>query len=461
MIRSLGDKVKTSHLTKATAVLTMFLMGCSGLSAMKSPLSSNTINGLQSNISFNQAKMAVTVTDASGNTVYSDSVANSSLILKAAQNYTINLAVTNAAPGTTYSMVGTNIDLVSSSPITIPLNAGATTFSLPQQGDFQLAIKASAPGYAELDKYYQADVTCVSPTFTAASLNANAITVTKGSGANNIFNYNGAGVIAAANGMAPYTCAWDPTGTGIVDTQFSDCTKPLTGFYVNYVGSRNVGLIVKDACNQTYTVSKVVSLPEAIPALGQGNVFISGTVTSASTDDSRVAGVNYLATNVNGDDPVIPNYGGGQFDIVAAQNYNMNSSVNFGMEIKLGGITDTINQSAGTGTVDVSKAVIEKVVYSTDESGDQAAAMSFSGSNCTLSGVQAKVVPVMGQPCSGGTSGDNNGVTVEVWGSYSCTGLASSGQVMNINGEFDGLQDMVDSCTGGGQGGGGVVPTGF
>jgi hypothetical protein len=200
--------------------------------------------------------------------------------------------------------------------------------------------------------------------------------------------------------------------------------------------------------------------------MGQGNVFIQGVVshpTGAAVGDRRVDGVTYYAQNTMYDKPVSSQYGSGSFTIFAWQNYQMNSSVNFGMQIKLSGLQETtpINVANETGAVSAANAKISSVTYVTDQAGDQSASLSFSGKNCTLSNQDARVLFVTGQPCTGGTSGDQNTATVEVWGHYNCTGLTAAGASMDIQGDFDGYFDIADSCSGGGQGGGGVPPPGF
>jgi hypothetical protein len=68
------------------------------------------------------------------------------------------------------------------------------------------------------------------------------------------------------------------------------------------------------------------------------------------------------------------------------------------------------------------------------------------------------VLFIAGQPCAGGMSGDTNQATVEIWGHYSCTGMSSTGASVDIQGNFDGVKTLADSCSGGGGGGGGVDP---
>jgi len=162
---------------------------------------------------------------------------------------------------------------------------------------------------------------------------------------------------------------------GIVDTGFRDCGTTLSNQYVNYVLNRNVGLIVKDACNTAYAISSPRDLAYAEPGM-PGNVFIFGVTsngTGTAGTDPRTANVTYLATNSGGHDIVIPHYGSGGFTIEAFQDYGQPSSVKFGVQIKLQGFTDTItynppNQNA---TIDTSGVTIKSITYITDQSGDQ------------------------------------------------------------------------------------------
>ena len=206
-----------------------------------------------------------------------------------------------------------------------------------------------------------------------------------------------------------------------------------------------------------------MNYPYSVPAMGAQNVFIYGHVNSATSTaatEARVNGVYYLATNTNVPSNLIvqPSYSGSNFTISASENYGMPSSVNFGMNIQVTGITGSINVAAGTGSLSVASASLKSVSYSTDQAGDSQAALSFSGANCALSNQGVNVVFASGTPCTGGT-GTGRQATVEVWGNYSCPSLNSaSGAAINISGSFDGLTTLVDSCSGGGGGGGGIVP---
>lgn len=449
-----GGEVKVTNNYKigAAIVVSALLAGCTGPSASKLSLG----NAQSTNQQFLQVKMNISIPSVG----YSDTVPNSPLILKAGSSYVLNLAVSNAPAGTSYSVQVTNLDQVNASPITIPIAVGNNNFSVPTQGNYQLKLTASAAGFAPQSKIYQAQVQCASPTFTQASLANVGIAV---SGSNNNYNYTSSGVNAGANGQPPYTCAWDPNGTGIVDTTFAPCDSTISNVYANLVLNRNVGLVVRDACNTAFTVSKPANLAYAEPTMGAGNVFIQGSVSGAggtAVGDSRVDGATYFASNTTLNKIVSSQYGNGAFTIFAWQNYNMGSSVNWGMQIKLSGLQETtpINVSAGTGAISAANASIASVTYVTDQAGDQSPSMSFSGKNCTLTNQGAKVLFVVGQPCTGGTSGDANTATVEVWGHYSCTGLVASDASLNIQGDFDGYFDMADSCSGSGQSGGNPPP---
>jgi hypothetical protein len=440
------------------AIGAMMISGCGGIGAAKT-----NMNAVLSapNQQFIQSQMHISVSGNGAN--YSDSTPNSSLIVKMGLSYVLNLQVQNAAAGASYSIQATNLDDVNPTPINLNVAVGNNTISFPAKGNYQIKLMASAAGLGSQSKIYQAEVQCANPSFSQASLASVNLSV---SGNNNSYTFSSSGVAASANGQAPYQCAWDPTGTGIVDTAFGPCDASLGPVYGNYVLSRNIGLVVRDACNTSYTVSKPLNLAYSEPAMGAGNVFIQGVLSNAggtAVGDKRVDGVTYYAQNTATNKIVSSQYGNGAFTIFAWQNYNMGSSVNFGMQIKVSGLVETtkLDAATGAGAVDASNAKIASVTYVTDQAGDQASSMSFSGKNCTLSNQGAKVLPVSGQPCTGGTSGNQNALTVEVWGHYSCTGLVASDASTDIQGDFDGYYNIADSCSGGGQGGGGVPPPNF
>lgn len=417
---------------------------------------------LASSVTQAQVKVSMSITDGSKNVIYSDAVGGSSLVLRSGQNYTLDLKPSSSVPGLSYSLALTRTSTVNSGTQILALKEGSNTFSVASQGDYSMKLAVSAPKMMPLTKYYSASVTCANPSFTADSLNANAISMTP-SAANNLFTVSAAGIANSANGLAPYTCGFDPTGTGIIDTAFVDCNQAINGFYSNFVSARKVSVVVKDACNIVHTATRTINLPYSVPAMGAGNVFIHGIVSNAAgfaVNDKRIDGVHYLATNTSRK-VVLANYSPGQFTISSAINYGMASSVSFGMDITLTGIKGSIDPASSSGSLDVSSATIRSIKYSTDQAGDQQAAASFQGSACILSNQGVKVLFTSGTPCSSGQTGSGKQATVEVWGQYSCTGLSTSGGSISIAGSFDGLTTLVDSCYGGGGGGGGVPPIQF
>jgi hypothetical protein len=403
-------------------------------------------------------KVAITITNSQGAVVYADGTSNSALNLVAGQTYKLQVIASDAPAGTTFILQSTQTNVVAGSSLTIPLELGSNTLTIPLQGDYAWKIVATPPGQAAVTNSYIASVSCSAPTLTANTLNPSQISVTAGSGSN-LYNFSGAGVVAEANGTPPYTCAWDPTGTGIQDTAFQSCGTVASNIYVNYVSSRNVGLLVKDSCNTTIAVSKVVNLAYTEPAM-PGNIFIYGVVSNAlgsAANDPRISGVTYLATNSGGNNIVQPSYSNGTFNIYSLMDYGMPSSVKFGMQIQVTGITDTLNVATGTGTVNVSNAAIHSLTYSTDQSGDQNPTVSLTAGSCTLTNQGAVVHFITGQPCSAGTTGDNNQATVEIYGHYNCPSVSNASGSASIEGDFDGYATLVDNCSGGGGGGGGGI----
>jgi hypothetical protein len=327
-----------------------------------------------------------------------------------------------------------------------------------------------ASGGSTQAKHYSSSVGC-SSNFTKASLNGNAISVTA-AGSNNLFNFSAAGVIASANGTGPYLCGFDMTGVGIVDSAYVDCASgSLKNQYVNLVANRNIGVVVKDSCNVSYSVSAnpAINLAYTVPTGGTETPYIFGQVsaeTGASATDSRINNATYLSTNNMAAKPVQSTYssgngatGAGVFTISSAFNFGTGNSLPYGMSLKITGLTGAVNASGQSGTINSSNAVVASATYTTDQSGDQEAATSMKG-NCTSGPISSKVVLTPGQPCSSGQTGDNNMATIEVWGTYTCQVSGAEGTA-TITGSFDGLDTMADACTGGGQGGGGVPPITF
>jgi len=418
----------------------------------------NTIDA-SSTGSINQAQIKVNmkIYDNTNAVVYSDSNINSSLVLKENQNYRLDLSPSQDVAGLKYALTLTKTSVVGSTPQTIQLQSGSNNFSVPTKGDYSLKLVATASQMLPVTKLYTAAVTCQNPVFSAASLDGSKMTV---SGSTNMYTFNASAVVAGANGMAPYTCAWDGTGVGIVDTAFKDCSASSSAFYSNLVGDRGITVVVKDACNTVQSVKKTLNLPYVVPSLG-GNVFIHGAVSNATgnaMNDSRVDNAIYLATNVGGNNIVQSSYSGANFTISAAKNYGMASSVAYGMKIQVSNLTGSVDVKTMASTLSAATAKLKAITYTTDQAGDAKAATGLSGSSCTLSNQNVKVMFVSGTPCSDG-SGTNNKATVEVYGSYVCTGVSNgSGGTITITGSFDGYDTIVDSCSGGGGGGGGVAP---
>ena len=411
--------------------------------------------------------ISLQVYNSAGSLLYSDANASTSLQLTSGLAYNFQLSGSNVPAGTSFTLQATNIDIINGTPTSTTLVLGSNSFSPPTPGDYLFTISATGSSSALVaTRTYQASVICANPNFTANSLNPSAITVTAGSGSN-LYNYSASGVTASANGMAPYLCAWDLDGDGIQDTPFADCGTAVSNDYANYVGTRTIGLIVKDSCNVAQTVTNSQNLAYTVPSM-PGNVFIFGQLsnpTSSAATDSRIDNVTYLATNSGGYNIVKPIYSPGangqaSFTISSSMTYGQLSSQPFGMELDIGNISDTLNISTMTGTVNVSAATLNKTVYSTDEAGDAAPVRTLSGTNCTLTNPGAQVKFLQGTPCSAGVTGDNNSVDVEVWGDYVCTVSDSGGSTL-ITGSFDGVANLADNCSGGGGGGGGIVPVGL
>ncbi len=442
---------------RVTAVIAMVaISACSKAPSVLHNASSSSL-GTGGNQGYTQARLSVSIYDPQSQLVYTDANPASSLILKENTDYTFNLQATNAPAGTTYKLYLTNIDLVSQNTVSMNVQEGSNTLSL-DMGNYTVKLEATAPGLLPQVKYYQASVTCASPTFTANSLNANAISV---SGSNNLYTFSAAGVVASANGMAPYDCAFDITGTGILNTELKPCSQAFSSEYVNYVGpNRHIGLMVRDACNIAVNVEKVSTLNYSEPSM-PGNVFIFGktsAVSSALVNDRRVNGIEYLATNVGGHKVVEPeDYipGSGKWTLSSSMNYGFASSAPFGMKLVVTGLTDSISPSGGS--ISAANAKLQSIAYSTDRDGDNAAALKFSGTTCTLSNQGAQLINVSGSPCQSGSGTHYNG-TVEVWGHYVCTNVKNALGSMTIEGDFDGFADIADNCSGGGGGGGGIVP---
>lgn len=448
-----------------TSILVLLLAGTgcnmgSGGGGGSASLPTSTSSSSTQNGSILVKDVSMSILNANGSTVFDSQNSNSSLVLTAGTQYQLLIQAPGAPTGTTF-MLQMSPFTAQSTPVTtsIPLVVGKNNLQVSGSGTYVFELSVSTPGVVATPRSYTAQVNCVEPNGAFTTVNGSAITVT---GSQNIYTYSAVGVTNNSNGVAPYQCAWDLTGVNIQDTAFGSCSTPLSGQYSNYVGTRDVSVMVMDACGQTVTASNSVNLAYTEPTF-PGNVFIYGQVSNATgsaASDPRINNVTYLATNVQGNNIVKVNYGNGSFTINAQEKYQTASSLPFGMSISLTGINSSINLSAGTGTVDVSGASIKSVTYTTDQSGDALPAQSLTSTSCTLSNQGANVKLIAGSPCSGGTSGNTNAASVEVYGDYQCNMSGGSGTA-TITGRFDGYYRMADNCSGGGGGGGGVAPIGL
>jgi hypothetical protein len=471
----------------AGAIALLTLAACTG--SKSSTTSTGASNS--SNQQYMQAKVALTVSQGAS-TLYSDSSPNSSLQLVAGQQYNFNLNVQNAPTGTQYVLVMTqNGPSGTTNQKTQALVPGDNTVTVTggaiggaYNSTWYWSLQLAATGYVTETKSYTAQVSCPNPNFSATGMTAGGISVTAGSG-QNLYNFSASGAVPASipnNGTPPYYCGWDLTGVGILDTSFGSCAQTLDDQYVNYVGTRTIGLIVQDSCGNSVTLSSPQNLQYTLP-MGPGNVFITGQTSMATNashgaaTDPRDVNVNYMATNQNpGHDIVQPNYtqsspagtANASFAISSFQSYGQNSSVQFGVSISLTGLADTLVSNPAnaaqiaansSSTINTSHVALKSVSYITDQNGGLLPSQTYSSSSCTLSNVQASVKDPGGEPCTNGSTGDYQAPTVEVSGTYTCASLAdSAGETMRFTGTFDGYVLIVDNCSGGTEGGGGIVP---
>ncbi|MBS1960074.1 MAG: hypothetical protein JST80_11410 [Bdellovibrionales bacterium] len=453
--------MKTMNILAAVA-LCFSVVGCYKASDLdKAALLGNA--GTNANIPLNSAiSMQVT---SGGTTLYdSGSSATAGFKAQVGKTYAIKVHVSNLKNGDKAELQMQNTSVPSAPVQKYPMdgngdyNNSNVTFGSP--GDYMLKTAIVKSDGSQQSAAVISSVQCANPTFTASSLNSSGISV---SGSNNVYTYNGASVVSGANGQAPYQCAWDFTGVGIVDSAFADCANPVTN-YSSYVSLRNIGLVVKDACNTSFAVSKAnVNLADTVPS-SPGNVFIVGQVSAetGTASDIRIKGVKYHSENVGkGQQDVQPNYDAGTFTIQAMHDYDGAGTVHvpFGVKLVISGLTGTFDlRNNLTGTLSAATAKVKSITYITDQSGDDKPSVTLSGNTCTTTGLNVQILNPTGQPCSGGETGSNNMATVEVWGDYTCTNVNNGSGSATISGKFDGFIKLVDSCTGGGQGGGGVPP---
>jgi len=449
---SKGDDMKNIMLRIAALGAALVIAGCTGMADKREKSTDGLSAGSDAPL---VGSVSMSVLNSRGTVIYSDALPLSSFQLRATEMYTLRLDTSNVPASTTFSLELTNISVVGSTPIVVSLASGDNVFSVPVQGTYALRLTVSASGMAPRVQSYQLAATCPNPTFTADSLNAASISV---AGNTNIYSFSSAGVAAGANGMAPYECAWDPTGVGIVDTGFQSCDSPSNNFYSDLVGLREVGLVVRDACGVSHTVTEFNNLNYTVPTY-PGNQFIFGqTASGCETCDPRYENVEYLATNA----PVDAMYGNGTFTIESVLEYDMPSSIPHGIKIVIRGITEPVplNAAAMTGSIDVSAAYISELTFTTDRGGDSQSRVTLTAnpSSCTFDPRFGRVIPVAGTPCADG-SGTNNRLSIEVYGDYRCNVMSggANGNVV-IQGQFDGTYDLVDGCVGGGGQGGGIPP---
>jgi len=425
----------------------VLLVACSGSKDSSGPgASSGAQNGPPMSGTVN-----INITDTTGKLVYSDTSPTGPLQIRATQTYILKLSTKNYPAGTSFQLQITNLSGGTSS---IPIVAGVSNISVPTQGDYVFNIIASASGFADENQSYSAAVTCSSPTFTATSLAPQNIFV--GATANNTFSLDATKVVTGANGLAPYSCAWDFTGVGILDTNFGDCSQVLSQVYSDLVDIRVVGLAVKDACNTTITVSSSTSVTYVEPSM-PGKQFIFAHVGPISVIDRRYDDVTYLATNNAIKAPVNSQYSAGTFVVFSQLNFGMPNSVDHGIDIRIKGLTESIalNPATGAGAINVASAYIDKLQFSTDQASDKAAvALIGVPSACTLSSQNVTVTPMAGAPCAPGVSGTGKILSVEMWGHFSCTNLTGATHTVPITGDFDSSYNVVD-CN---AQSGGIVP---
>ena len=433
-------------------VMGAFLVGCSDLAMEAGTERSFGTPGENVQMGLFSLK----VYDETGALVFSDAEKDSTLRLQEGITYDFHVDAGGSADNVDFSMAITQVDTVALNPPVRHLNLkpGSNSISFDTFGDFSLELKGEAVGFQPRVLRYLAEVSCERPTFTQDSLNANGLSVT---GSGDTYQMSASGVVTRANGMPPYECAWDPTGTGILSTEFKPCNQVQSAL-INYVGVRSqIGVIVRDACRTTHSVQSAQTLKYIKPVLGGDETYIYGKTSNAkdkARGDRRIDQVEYLATN-RSRTIVTSSYSSGRFTIQSAYSYGMTSSETFGMRIEVSGIVDDLDYATRTGSIDMSGAKINMVRFSTDQYGDRLPAASFSDNRtCVLSDAGAEAVFSAGTPCQNG-SGSGNKVLVKVWGKYACTDLKNAQGSVVIEGEFTGFRTMADSCVGGGGGGGG------
>jgi hypothetical protein len=370
------------------------------------------------------------------------------------QNYSLNPVLSNLQNGESAQIQITNLSIPNPVTVTHGVSGSPVSWTPIEAGDYEIKVKVMKGNELKETKSFTGVIQCSNSTFTAGSLNSSAITVT---GTNNLYTYsispasNAQTVISTANGIPPYQCAWDLSGIGFISSPFTPCGSPRTD-YSSYVGPRRIALIVKDGCNVSHPVAKDLTL-STTPLTSPGNNFIIGNVsdeTGIADIDPRIKGVHYQAQNNN---PLAPSdlqvsFGTSHpftFNIQAFHKYNsgQNNHAAYGIKLEIGGITGTLS---GSGTLDASAANVTRIEYHTDQAGDHKPKITLVGTTCTSSlSVKKDVIPISCGPTS--TGGEASWTHVEVWGTYTCTNVSTSGSndpgSATISGSFDGIKNHV------------------
>jgi hypothetical protein len=449
------------------------------------------------------ASFGLKVVNSSNNSViYDDSNTSATLSLSSGGNYSFNIACSNVPAGSTLKLTATNTSTiagVTSVPITVPVQCGSNAVSsnVFPQGKYALKLQATLPvttkGQAApvVAKSYNASVTCnPADQFVASAVSPANLTVTPSKGTSigygNLYDYNASSVIANA---ANFNCALDFTGTGIIDTVSQPCNQVFSSQYSNAVGVRSVSLIVQNSCN-TYQFTTSLnnafdplytnpSWPAAaaagsspVSSLVPGSFIYAQTSAAAGSakGDARVDNMTYLATLNGNQNAVVPTFDSGIFTIQSTMQYSQSTSQQFGMNLTISGIK---GDTSKVQNFDFSSAQMSAISFSADENPSASPAqpaVTFSGSNCTLSHMGGGTLQSSVGAICAGTSGpsakyDSANYSVEVWGHYSCTNVSDTGGSVTIEGNFDGTWSGGYQCGcgcggGGGGGGGGSSPVG-
>lgn len=478
--------MKRGNSKKLVTLLSMVLMGV-GYSACTSSNAKAPQNGSvgDKGTTTPQYHFAVFNADGSGNPVqpgiFDDSTPGATLALVDGKSYVFQLTSLNGS-GYSYETTMQRVDLVNGgSPTTLTLKEGNNLVTAPTPGDYSIAVAPTDGGTIYPGRTFSGNVVCDNPApFTASGWDLSKIAVS-GGGSDNVYSYSASGVVSG--GQAPYVYAWDFSGDGSPDSLFSSSTSAQG--YDSFVGDRSsIGLIVKDACNTTVSVTVARNVaPGGLPSRtpGDKSEFVHGTVTAASGTAATYkdiwdnnAGIDYWATNNSISKPVHSTFkanGASSAFTIASDKftYGLPSSTTFGLNISMGNINASLGDTVANTIVDATNAVMSAITFSTEQVGDGKPQLVVTDTtSCTLQTKGIEVIQVVGVPCSPGTTNPKWGDremrwTFHGWGSYTCTNLTGPGSsVVAMTGGFDGVDDLIDACVGGGQGGqGGDFPPQF